>query len=143
MIKQVHSLTVLIFLLGFGGVIPTLGFAETVSVTKKESASKGFNSFGQAVNEGEKLWNDVNMGTTGFTCLSAGCHANNENMKFDANKTFPHWVEITGKVVTLSQMINYCLENPMKGKALPLDSDKMTAMAAFYRAYRIQYRRSK
>ncbi len=44
------------------------------------------------------------------------------------------------KVVTLSQIINFCLVNPMAGTALAGESDDMTAMAAFYRHYRMKYR---
>ncbi|MBF0358664.1 MAG: hypothetical protein HQL70_08645 [Magnetococcales bacterium] len=104
---------------------------------------KGFTSFYNAAASGHKMWNDSRLGTSGFTCLSGGCHANFENLSLDKNKTFPHYVGMAGKVVTLSQIINYCLVNPMAGSALAEDSDEMTAMAAFYRKYRMQYRQQR
>ncbi|MDH3973729.1 MAG: hypothetical protein OEV42_05565 [Deltaproteobacteria bacterium] len=45
---------------------------------------------------------------------------------------FPHYVEMPNDVVTLDQMINYCMEIPMEAKPLPWKSDKMTALAAYY-----------
>jgi hypothetical protein len=105
-----------------------------------EKQQKGFTSFNTAANKGKKMWNDSHLGTTGFTCLSGGCHGNFENLSLEKNKTFPHYVRMAEKVVTLSQIINYCLVNPMAGSALAEDSDEMTAMAAFYRKYRMQYR---
>ena len=103
---------------------------------------KGFKSFSAAVDRGEKLWNDTKLGTNGLSCLSGGCHAKFENMHFNKNQTFPHLVSMAGKVVTVTQMINYCLVNPMAGSALEADSDDMTAMSAFLRAYRMRYRQA-
>jgi hypothetical protein len=117
------------------------------SVKKKSAAApykakkaKGFATFNQASAQGKKLWNDSTLGTTGFTCLSGGCHGDFENLSFEKNQLYPHYVEMTEKVVTLTQMINYCLVNPMAGRPLTADSDEMTAMAAFYRSYRMQFR---
>ena len=81
--------------------------------------------------------------THGIGCdLSGGCHAKFENMHFNKNQNFPHLVSMAGKVVTVTQMINYCLVNPMAGSALEADSDDMTAMSAFLRAYRMRYRQA-
>ena len=46
---------------------------------------------------------------------------------------------MVGDVVTLDQMINYCMLKPMKGKPFARDSKELTAMAAYFRAYRMQY----
>lgn len=108
----------------------------------KNKKSPGYRSFIQASAEGNRLWNDATLGTTGFTCLSGGCHGDFENLSFDKNQLFPHYIETAHRVATLTQMINYCLVNPMAGQPLPADSDKMTAMAAFYRSYRMQYRKT-
>jgi len=98
-----------------------------------------FDNFKQASALGKKLWSDEeNMGTAGVACLS--CHADHALLHLDKNQTFPHYVKMVGDVVTLDQMINYCLLNPMKGKQLDKNSKELTAMAAYYRAYRIQYR---
>ncbi len=98
-----------------------------------------FKSFQEAANLGEKMWNDETLGTSGLACLS--CHADYELLNFDKNQNFPHFVKMTNDVVTLDQMINYCMINPMKGKQLEKNSKELTAMAAYFRAYRMQYMR--
>ncbi|MDX8413074.1 MAG: hypothetical protein R8J85_03210 [Mariprofundales bacterium] len=97
-----------------------------------------FNSFAQASSLGKKMWGNEALGTSGVACLS--CHGDHELLHFDRNQNFPHYVKMVGDVVTLDQMINYCMINPMKGKAFAKNSKEQTAMAAFYRAYRMQYR---
>ena len=73
-----------------------------------------FNSFQEAVDLGKKMWNDdENMGTAGVACLS--CHADFDLLNLEKRQNFPHYVKMVGDVVTLDQMINYCLVNPMKG----------------------------
>jgi cytochrome c len=97
-----------------------------------------FKNFQEAVDAGRKLWNDdENLGAAGVACLS--CHADFEFLNLDKRQNFPHFVKMTGDVVTLDQMINYCLVNPMKGKAIEWNSREMTAFAAYYRAYRMKY----
>jgi cytochrome c len=97
-----------------------------------------FDNFGQAAALGEKMWNDENLGTAGLACMS--CHADYESLNLDRNKNYPHFVEMVGDVVTLDQMINFCMVNPMQGKQFEKNSKELTAMAAYFRAYRMKYR---
>jgi cytochrome c len=97
-----------------------------------------FDNFGQAAAMGEKMWNDENLGTAGVACLS--CHADYDSLNLDGNKNYPHFVGMVGDVVTLDQMINYCMVNPMQGKQFDKNSKELTAMAAYFRAYRMKYR---
>jgi cytochrome c len=96
-----------------------------------------FDNFQQAVAMGKKMWNDENLGTSEVACLS--CHADHDLLHLDRNQNFPHYVKMVGDVVTLDQMINYCMLNPMKGKQFEKNSKELTAMAAYYRSYRMQY----
>jgi len=98
-----------------------------------------FQSFRQAADTGASMWKDESLGKAGVACLS--CHSGFERLHFDKNQTFPHYVEMVGDVVTLDQMINFCMLTPMQGKPFDANSKELTAMAAFYRAYRIQYQR--
>lgn len=98
-----------------------------------------FDNFQQAAAYGKKLWNDENLGTSGVACIS--CHDGYELLHLERNQNFPHFVKMVGDVVSLDQMINYCMLNPMKGKAFDKDSKELTAMAAYYRTYRMQYRK--
>ncbi|MDX8388971.1 MAG: hypothetical protein R8M38_00635 [Mariprofundaceae bacterium] len=98
---------------------------------------QAFSSFQQAAALGKKMWEDENLGTSGLACLS--CHADHALLNLERNQNFPHFVEMVGDVVTLDQMINFCMLNPMKGKEFDKNSKELTAMAAFYRANRINY----
>jgi len=104
---------------------------------KQLTRPHAFNSFQEAVDMGKKMWNDDTLGTSGVACLS--CHADFDLLNLEKNQNFPHYVKLVGDVVTLDQMINYCMLNPMAGKELDPDSKEMTAMAAYYRAYRMKY----
>ena len=97
-----------------------------------------FDNFQQAASLGEKMWKNENLGTAGVACLS--CHADHELLNLGRNQNFPHFVKMVGDVVTLDQMINYCMLNPMKGKQFGKNSKELTAMAAYYRAYRMQFK---
>jgi len=100
-----------------------------------------FDNFGQAVAYGGKLWHDESLGSAGVSCAS--CHSNFALLHFERNRTFPHFVNMVGDVVTLDQMINYCMLNPMKGKAFDPNAKELTALAAYFRAYRIRYLNSR
>ncbi|MDX2471715.1 MAG: hypothetical protein QNL04_14185 [SAR324 cluster bacterium] len=78
--------------------------------------------------KGKMLWNDTSLGTTGMACTS--CHAGGAQLKL--NLAFPHHVNMVNKTVKLPEMINFCITNPLKGKAIAEDSDKMQAMIAYY-----------
>lgn len=98
-----------------------------------------FSNFQEAADLGRRLWSDESLGTSGLSCLS--CHSGYENMNFEKRQNFPHRVGMVGDVVTLDQMINYCMINPMKGEQFEKNSKELTAMAAYFRAYRMQYLR--
>ncbi|MES0372335.1 MAG: hypothetical protein ABUK11_08655, partial [Mariprofundaceae bacterium] len=98
---------------------------------------KAFKSFGEAVTLGKKMWNDESLGNSGLSCAS--CHSDYEMLNLDRNQNYPHFVKMVGDVVTLDQMINYCMLNPIKGKQFEQNSKELTAMAAYFRAYRMQF----
>lgn len=99
-----------------------------------------FDDFRQAVAMGERMWNDETLGSSGMACAS--CHTGHANLNLDKNQNYPHFVNMVGDVVTLDQMINYCMLNPMKGKPYAQNSKELTALAAYFRAYRMQYLQS-
>ncbi len=74
-----------------------------------------------------RLWKDTSLGTAGLSCAS--CHPKGQGLK---KKPFPKYVKMPNDVVTMDQMINYCILNPMKAKApLAWNSQEMTALAAY------------
>jgi len=85
-----------------------------------------FKNKAEALKYGEKLWKDDKLGLAGVSCSS--CHPGGAQLK---NKPYPRYVEMTGDIVTLDQMINFCMTNPMQGEALKWNSKRLTALAAY------------
>ena len=104
---------------------------------KKKIRSGNFKNFQDAASAGKKMWEDETLGKSGLACLS--CHADYDNLNLEKRQNYPHYVKMVNDVVTLDQMINYCMLNPMVGEQLEANSKAMTAMAAYYRAYRMKY----
>ncbi len=78
---------------------------------------------------GEKLWGDASLGRSGLSC--ATCHADGAGLK---KEPFPKYIKMPDDIVTMDQMINFCMLNPMKGKPLAWNSIEMTALAAYVSA---------
>ncbi|MEE8423807.1 MAG: cytochrome C peroxidase [Thermodesulfobacteriota bacterium] len=87
-------------------------------------------SLNDAVNLGEKLWKDTKLGSSGLSCNT--CHAGGNTYTKTALQVYPHFVSMPNDVVTLDQMINFCMINPMKGDPLPYGSKEMTALSAYF-----------
>ena len=78
---------------------------------------------------GEKLWNDTKLGTSGTAC--ATCHPGGKGLK---TAPFPKYLKMPNDILTLDQMINFCMKNPMKGKPLLWNSPEITALASYVQA---------
>ncbi|HKZ46716.1 MAG TPA: cytochrome C peroxidase [Thermodesulfobacteriota bacterium] len=79
---------------------------------------------------GEKLWNDTKLGTSGAACVL--CHPHGKGLK---KVPFPKYLKMPDDILTLDQMINFCMENPMKGKPLAWNSVEITALAAYVQSH--------
>lgn len=78
------------------------------------------------VEEGDRLWHSPELGTNGLTC--GNCHPDAANSN---PHTFPKFQTNAGDVITLREMINWCIKVPLEGKELPHDSPKMKALEAY------------
>jgi thiosulfate dehydrogenase len=92
----------------------------------KEEAERWTAQFMQVVQQGRSLWTDPKLGKNGVVC--AQCHPNAANSH---PETYPKFQKQIGKVVTLPEMINWCIRNPLEGQPLAVDSPEMTAMVAY------------
>jgi thiosulfate dehydrogenase len=83
--------------------------------------------------EGDKLFHDWKAlgGTIGISCDM--CHPNASNTHAE---TYPKFQTQLKKVAALRDMINWCIENPMKGKPLALDDPRILALEAYMTAQR-------
>jgi thiosulfate dehydrogenase len=78
------------------------------------------------VQKGRELWTSPKLGTNGVAC--AQCHPNAANTH---PETYPKFQQQLGRVIALREMINWCLQQPLEGKPLPLDDPQMVALEAY------------
>jgi len=92
----------------------------------KEDLKRWEQEFMSVVEKGRVLWGSPDLGTNGVAC--GQCHPNAANTH---PETYPKFQKQLGKVITLREMINWCLRNPLEGKPLALDDPRMVAMEAY------------
>lgn len=78
------------------------------------------------VKDGRKVFTDPKLGTNTVTCNE--CHPNAANTH---PETYPKFQKQLGKVATISEMINWCIANPLEGVRMALDDPRMTALIAY------------
>lgn len=120
---------------GQSGAPATLGSAQVgiyTSYTSKDEAlwraeTEKFVKLGDsAFHDAEKLG-----GTIGVSCDM--CHPNAANTH---PETYPKYQVQLQRVALLRDMINWCIENPLKGKPLKDDDPKLRALEAYIYAQR-------
>ncbi len=67
-------------------------------------------------------------GIKGNNVACAQCHPNGTNMH---PETYPKFQKQLGKVAQFHEMVNWCVENILEGKALGVDSAEMTDVVAY------------
>jgi len=85
------------------------------------------------VEEGNRIFHDADAlgGTIAVSCDM--CHPDAANTH---PETYPKYQVQLGRVALLRDMINWCIQNPVRGKPLADDDPKMKAMEAFIFARR-------
>jgi len=79
---------------------------------------------------GKKLWKDTSLGNSGMSCSS--CHPNGKNLY---NTPWPRYVKMPNKVVTLKEMVNFCMKVPMKAEPLDVNGKKMAGLISYINAH--------
>ena len=89
--------------------------------------------FDKAVAEGNRIFHDAKAfgGTVGISCDM--CHPNAANTHAE---TYPKYQVQLQRVALLRDMINWCIENPTKGKPLADDDPRLRAMEAYIMSQR-------
>jgi thiosulfate dehydrogenase len=82
--------------------------------------------FDAVVAEGRAAFVDPKLGTNGVVC--AQCHPNGAGTH---PETYPKFQQQLGKVATMMEMVNWCIQNPLEGEPLALDDPKMTALLSY------------
>jgi cytochrome c len=118
-------------ILGTGFVVIPLAFALSLLAVSadeftQEDLKRWEQEFMTVVEKGRALWGSPELGTNGVAC--GQCHPNAANTH---PETYPKFQKQLGKVITLGEMINWCLRNPLEGQPLALDDPRMVAMEAY------------
>jgi cytochrome c len=96
--------------------------------------------FLKSAERGKALFSDPSLGTNGKSCND--CHIDGGMkdtmmgkmaMKAFRNErdAFPRYSMAMNRVVTLDQVVNWCIIGPMKGAALPWDDQRLTDLVAY------------
>lgn len=85
------------------------------------------------VAEGKRIFHDAKAlgGTNGISCDM--CHPDASNTH---PETYPKFQVQLGRVALLRDMINWCIENPVRGKPFPDDDPRLKALEAYILAQR-------
>jgi cytochrome c len=92
----------------------------------QEDVNRWQTQFMSVAQNGRALWVSDKLGTNRVAC--AQCHPNAANTH---PETYPKFQKQLGRVAALWEMINWCLRNPLEGKALAADDPQMIALQAY------------
>jgi cytochrome c len=92
----------------------------------KKDLDRWQQEFMAVVKKGEELFHSPKLGKNKVSCDQ--CHPNAANTH---PETYPKFQKQIGKVVSLSEMINWCIRNPLEGDPLNADDPKMVALQAY------------
>ncbi|MBS1212881.1 MAG: cytochrome [Proteobacteria bacterium] len=112
--------------LSMASLLAVLSPAASADPITEEDEKRWEQQFQQVAQEGRKLWTSPELGTNGVAC--AQCHPNAANTH---PETYPKFQKQLGKVVTLWEMVNWCIRNPLQGKPLDPSDAKMIAIQAY------------
>jgi thiosulfate dehydrogenase len=107
------------------GAAAALGVLTADEFTKEDLA-RWDKEYMSVVAKGRALWTSAELGTNGVAC--AQCHPNAANTH---PETYPKFQQQLGRVITLGEMFNWCIQQPLEGKPLALDDPRMVAMLAY------------
>ena len=106
-------------------VLPLRPSSQADDFTKQD-VERWTKEFMTVVKEGDKLFHSSTLGKNKVSCDQ--CHPNAANTH---PETYPKFQKQLGRVITLSEMINWCLRNPLEGDPLPADDPRMVALLAY------------
>ena len=110
-------------LIGLGLALPQVGGADEFT---DEDLKRWEAQFMSVVQEGRALWTSGDLGTNGVAC--AQCHPNATNTH---PESYPKFQKQLGRVISMWEMFNWCLRNPLEGEPLDADDPKMVALLAY------------
>jgi thiosulfate dehydrogenase len=91
-----------------------------------EFVQKSQEETAKAITRGGELWHDRTLGTNGMACNM--CHP---DAAVTHPETYPKYKQQFGRVVSVQQFINWCIQVPLQGKLRELGSDELVALEAY------------
>ena len=93
-----------------------------------------------SIMNGKALFSDAALGTNGKTCND--CHMAGGTMEgkmgkmvvkpfHEVNEKYPMYWMMANKVMTLDQVINWCIMTPLQGEPLKWDDQRLADLAAY------------
>jgi len=108
-----------------GGILMVTAFSIQAGEFTQADLERWDKEFMTVVNKGEQLFHSA-LGTNQVSCDQ--CHPNAANTH---PETYPKFQQQIGRVVSLSEMVNWCIQNPLEGDPLPADDPKMVALLSY------------
>ncbi len=115
------------------------GMKEEAKKAKGETADAN-KELMAAVERGKALFEDPALGTAGVSCGSCHMEGGTKPGKMgemeikpfmNVAASYPKYVGMAGKVITLDQIINICIKKPMKGTPLEWHDQRLADLAAY------------
>ena len=105
--------------------ILAVAFSTKAKEFTKEDLKRWDMEFMTVVMDGEKLFHSA-LGSNKVSCDQ--CHPNAANTH---PETYPKFQQQIGRVVSLFEMVNWCIRNPLEGDQLAADDPKMVALLSY------------
>ena len=111
------------------GVALAFGLAFTAPVNAEVKADADLKKYQDEFDASVKRGDDLSHGgIKGNNVACAQCHPNGANMH---PETYPKYQKQLGKVAQFHEMVNWCIENLLEGKALGDSSQEMADLVAY------------
>lgn len=111
------------------GALIALGASNALADEFSEADTKEwYAEYMTTVEKGRNAFTDPTLGGSQNGVVCAQCHPNASNTH---PETYPKFQKQLGRVVVLAEMINWCIQNPLEGKPLPLADPTMIAIQSY------------
>jgi len=134
--KKTTALIVIVLFLG----LIVYACAQKEEEKEMAKAADPVAELAKSVANGMKLFNDKELGTSGMTCNSCHMEGGTKAGKMgemavpawdNLAPQYPKYFMMAKRVMTLDQVVNWCIKEPLKGKPLAWDDQKLTDLTAY------------
>ena len=108
-----------------GGISLAIAFSIQAGEFTQADLERWDEEFMTVVTKGDKLFHSA-LGTNQVSCDQ--CHPNAANTH---PESYPKFQQQIGRVVSLFEMVNWCIQNPLEGDPLLADDPKMVALLSY------------